>query len=486
MKGTTAFLVLLALSAALAAGEIPKSPADIEYPKLDWDPPDPTSFRFLPDSGGSPVLFLVSDDAIPLVELTVYLPAGSADDPAGKSGLARMASLLMLRGGTEKETGDEIVRRFESRGGRLSVSVENDTVSVTAQVLSRDLGMAFETMDEILHRPAYREEEVERYRKQRRDAFRRRNDRIGVVTAREFGKLALGADHALTREETPDTLDEVTVEDLREWRCIQADAGKLVVTLAGAIPDPSSARAEVFTRFGPHGGDHLPDPQVADPPDVPDPTAGTAVHIIDRPGATQGNVRIGRGLGYGRGHPDWIPLSVMNYILGGSGFPSRITKRVRSDEGLAYSVGSRIRTSDRFGGTYSVGFQTRSAMVPFAIRLVMTELEKMRETGVTDDELRRAKAALVERFPARFETAESTASAFADLERNGLPLTYLADYRDRVRAVTKEDLLRVARAELIDPEKCVILVVGDRAAILAGDPTGKRTEKLTEFGAITE
>jgi zinc protease len=174
----------------------------------------------------------------------------------------------------------------------------------------------------------------------------------------------------------------------------------------------------------------------------------------------------------------------MNYVFGGSGFPSRITKRVRSDEGLAYSAGARLDVTEEFGGVYYVGFQTRSPLVPFAVGIVFEEIRKMLASGVTDDELTRAKKALIERFPERFSTPERTAAAFAELTTAGLPRDWYATYRKKVAAVTKEDVLRAAKEHLMKPGSSTVLVVGDREAILAGDPTGAHPEKLTDFGEV--
>ncbi|MHC4469495.1 MAG: M16 family metallopeptidase [Planctomycetota bacterium] len=472
----TALTVLL--SAAAFGQEVPAHPRDIEYPDLAWEPPDPAKHRHLKSGLKSPVIYVVEDDSLPLVELSVHFRAGTAKDITYAPSPARMAARLLLRGGTAKETGDEIVRRVEARGGRISVSVGRESGVARMDVLSGDLPMAIETLAAVLLTPAFREEEIERFRSEFGDRFKRRNDRVRALTARVFGQLVLGKRHPLAFEVTPNLVARTTRDHLLAWQQSVFTASPLVITLAGQVKERERTVARLDEIFG--------KPFLAGKPPVELELVGPEggkVHVLDRPEISQGNVRIGCPA-IDRRHPDWFPVTVMNYVFGGSGFPSRITKRVRSDEGLAYSAGARIDTTDFNGGTYYVGFQTRSPLVPYAIGIVFEEIGKMVEAGATDDEMARAKGALIERFPERFSTPERTAAAFAELELAALPLDWFATYRKKIDAVTKEDVLRAAKKHLMQPGRCTVLVVGDKGAILAGDPTGAHPERLGDFGEV--
>jgi zinc protease len=181
----------------------------------------------------------------------------------------------------------------------------------------------------------------------------------------------------------------------------------------------------------------------------------------------QGRVSIGE-VTVKRNHPDIYALEVMNEILGGSGFTSRITTTVRSNEGLAYSAGSRIGFGTYYPGRFRAGFQSKSETVVLATKLVLEEIQKMRDTLVTEQELDTIKKSLVETFPSNFGSKAAAVGIFAGDEYTKQDPTYWATYRDRIKAVTAADVQRVARQHLV-PEKLIVLVVGNQAAIDKGD-----------------
>jgi len=188
----------------------------------------------------------------------------------------------------------------------------------------------------------------------------------------------------------------------------------------------------------------------------------------------QGRVSIGMP-SVRRGDPDEYALEVMNEILGGSGFTSRIMKTVRSDEGLAYSAGSGLGFGIYYPGAFRAGFQSKSRSVPYATQLVLQEIKKIRETPVGAEELDTIKKSLIETFPSTFNSKAQTVAIFAADEYTKRDPTYWQTYRDRIRAVTVADVQRVAQKHLA-PEKLVLLVVGDQKEIDLGD--GKHQTSL--------
>jgi zinc protease len=175
-----------------------------------------------------------------------------------------------------------------------------------------------------------------------------------------------------------------------------------------------------------------------------------------------------------RDHPDVYALEVMNEILGGSGFTSRITKTVRSNEGLAYSAGSGLSPGVFFPGRFRAAFQSKSRSVPYATALVMEEIRRIREGEATAEELDTIKNSLVQSFPSSFASKAQSMAIFASDEYTGRDPSYWATYRDRIRAVTAADVQRVAREHLV-PEKMVVLVVGRQAEIDLGDEKHEAT-----------
>ena len=170
-----------------------------------------------------------------------------------------------------------------------------------------------------------------------------------------------------------------------------------------------------------------------------------------------------------RDDPDAYALEVMNEILGGSGFTSRITKTVRSNEGLAYSAGSGLSLGVWYPGRFRAAFQSKSRTVPWATELVEGEIRRIREEGVTAEELATIQNSLVQTFPSNFASKAQAMAIFASDEYTRRDPAFWATYRDRIAAVTTADVQRVARVHLL-PEKMIMLVVGDQKEIDLGDP----------------
>jgi predicted Zn-dependent peptidase len=212
------------------------------------------------------------------------------------------------------------------------------------------------------------------------------------------------------------------------------------------------------------------------------PVAGVyAVHKAD---VNQGRVRIGH-TGVTRDNPDVYAISIMNDILGGSGFTSRITSRVRSDEGLAYSAGSIFGQGVYYPSDFRAAFQSKSMSTPQAIDIVMEEINRIRTTQVSAEELETAKNSAIETFPLAFASAAQIAGTFAQDEYTNRPADYWEKYRDRIRAVTSADVQRVAQ-KYLQPEQLVILVVGNIDDITKGNPDKPQHSivKLVKNGQI--
>ncbi|MFM9194683.1 MAG: M16 family metallopeptidase, partial [Planctomycetia bacterium] len=181
-----------------------------------------------------------------------------------------------------------------------------------------------------------------------------------------------------------------------------------------------------------------------------------------------------------RDDPDAIPFLLLNEILGAGGFTSRLMQQVRSNEGLAYSVRSALTPRVAYPGDFRAGFESKNATVALAAKIVMQQIGKMRDELVTDDELQTAKASLVETFPRQFESRPQMLRVFVNDEWTKRPKDYWKTFRDKVRAVTAEDIRRVARKHL-DPATMAILVVGDWEKIAPGD-LEKRASMSEFFG----
>ena len=246
----------------------------------------------------------------------------------------------------------------------------------------------------------------------------------------------------------------------------------MVVAAAGDFDSDELAAklSALLGRFEEEGRDQAPwPPQAA----AYEPAPGVYVAQQDIP---QGRVQIGHRT-FQRddwGHPDHFALSMMNGVLGGGGFTSRLMKRIRSDEGLAYGAYSSFGIGNYWPGNLGIGFQSKSETVAFAAKIALEEVDRMRTELVPEDELQTVKAAAIETFPSNFESAEAIASIFAQDEFLGRPHDYWRTYRANVEAVTPADVQRVAERHLL-PDRLVMLIVGDWEEIEPGDADGRAT-----------
>jgi len=208
----------------------------------------------------------------------------------------------------------------------------------------------------------------------------------------------------------------------------------------------------------------------APPIGVPKPnfTPVPGLYMVNKPDVNQGRVSIGH-LGIMRGNPDEFALDMMNDVLGGSGFTSRIMNKVRTDEGLAYSAGSNYVPGIYYEGQFRAAFQSKSSTAAQAAQIVIDEIDRIRREKVSAEELETVKNQAIEVFPRYFATASAVAETFADDEFTGREPGYWDTYRDKIKAVTVDDILRVAQ-KYLHPDQLVILAVGNTDDLLKADP----------------
>jgi zinc protease len=297
--------------------------------------------------------------------------------------------------------------------------------------------------------------------------MKKRNDDSADIEAREWGVLLYGEDHFTNRFTTEASVAGISRDDLVAFHRQHFYPANMVAAVSGSF-----SRAEMIRKLeAAFGG--WPSPRAAVPaiPAAISP-AVPGVYRVEKD-VNQGRVSIGLPT-VKRDHPDVHALEVMNEILGGSGFTSRITKTVRSNEGLAYSAGSGLTPGVFYPGRFRAGFQSKSRSVPYATSLVLEEIRKIREGSVTPEELDTIKNNIVQTFPSSFASKAQSMAIFASDEYTRRDPAWWATYRDRIQAVTAADVQRVAREHLV-PEKMIVLVVGKQAEIDLGDEKHKVT-----------
>lgn len=397
------------------------------------------------------VLLVSEDHSLPIVTFQLLVDAGSWRDPHGREGLAYLTAKGLLLG-TAGHSVTALREDLDFMGASLEADAGKDYATLELRVLKKDLDKGFALFLEALTAPTFPEKEIRRRAARTLAAIQSEEDEPGRVAEKGFQKalfLSSPYGHPVegTRESVPGlTRGEVT----RFYRNFYRPNVSILAIVGDVTP------AEVRTRIVPRLAAWRP----GEVPPTPFDSAfarGPETIKIDRP-LTQANVILGNA-GISRGNPDYYAVTVMNYILGGGGFASRLMREIRTRRGLAYSVAS-VFEPGRHPGSFQVVFQTKSSSTREAISIARGELEHIRREPVSEPELEAAKRYLVGSFPLRFATHRRLASFLTQAEYYGLGPDYPAQYPDLIRKVTREDVLRVARAYL-HPDKLILVVVGN-------------------------
>jgi zinc protease len=393
----------------------------------------------------------VERHTIPAVQVHLMIKTGSLADPSGRSGLAALTSGTLTKG-TATRSAVEIADAIDFIGGSLTADATEDFSSVSLTVLKKDLQAGLALMTDVVRSPAFPVAEVDRVRGETLSAIQANKDDPGAVAEQAFAPLVFGL-HPYGRpvEGTETTVPALTREETVAFHRTYYRPNNAVLVVVGDLSS-KEARRIVKAAFGAWDKQAIPAVTV---PTVT-PLKERRVSLVEKE-LTQATVVLGH-VGIARNDPDFYAVTVMNYILGGGSFSSRMMSRIRDDEGLVYGISSGY-DAKVYPGAFSVSLQTKTESAPVAIRAVLEEIVKMRAEGATEAELEAAKNYLAGSFPLRYETNSRLAPLLGAVELYGLGLGYFEDYPNKIRAVTLADVRRVAASRL-DPERYALVVVG--------------------------
>jgi len=444
--GVSLFLLWRFFSAAAFANPVFPQPDKIKYPGLEFRIPQ--TDKILLENGM--VLFFLQDRELPLVSLSAMVRTGSMYDPPGKEGLADLTASVMRTGGTARLSSSEIDQRFDFLAASPSISMTLDSASVQFSFLKSDLDDCLDLLSRMLKEPAFEEEKISLALSLKQEDLRRIADNPQRLAFREFNRLLYPADPR-GRYATPGSLHKIVRDDLTAFHREYFFPANMMIAISGDI-----SREEAVTKIRQYFGNWKNTrnaPDIAPPPKQ----AGHGLFLI-RKQLPQSTVVSGE-FSVSKKDPDYYAFSVLDFIIGSGGFPSRIFSAVRNNEGLAYSAGSFYRARPNYGvfGTYAF---TKTESTIQALDLMNSILKDVAAGSISQSELDWAKKSTINGFIFSFEQPGDVVSQQMTIDYENLPADYLSGYRKRIETLTREDLRRVA-ARYLNKGKRLTIIVGD-------------------------
>ncbi len=461
MRRRLSWVLVIMLLGSTAAGGGPASPAG---------PPQVLGVREkLPND----LIWLFAEaPELPLVSLQLLIKAGTLTEPPAKAGLANLTAQLLLSG-TKTKSATQIAQELDFLGAKLSAGGGDDYATVSLTVLKKDLAAGLNLLKDVLLNPVFAPGEVQRKVAQLKAALTSDEDEPGVVASRTFARELFGPfPYGRPVRGTPEGLSAITQKDLVQFHRRYYRPNNAILVVGGDL-SLKEARRWVSQIFGPWPA--APIPALKLPP-LP-PLNERKVVVVNKD-ITQANIILGN-LGLARGNPDFYACQVMNHILGGGGFASRLLDNIRVNRGLAYSVGSSFSPGLE-PGSFAVALETKNASAAEAVAQVITEMQGIQKEPVTDTELKDAKSYLIGSFPRKMDSLAKRVSLLGYVEFYGLGLDYPWRYPEMIRNLTPAAIQQAAQ-KYLHPEKYLLVVVGKKSEMpsLSG-ASGRRGAKGEE------
>jgi len=393
------------------------------------------------------------------VQINVLVKAGSVRDPEGRPGLAMMTA-DMLEEGAGKRNALELADAIDFLGADISSAATYHATGIMLHTPLSKLDSALTLLSDIVLRPTFPQEELDRLRTERLTALLQWRDEPRAIASVMFDRALYGSSnpYGVPAIGTEASLKSFTVSDLKRFHGEYYRAGNASIIVVGDV-EPKLIASKLEAAFGAwKGGAAAP---------ATEPGArqvqSTTIYLVDKPGAPQSEIRIGR-IGAARSTKDYYALQVMNTILGGS-FTSRLNQNLREKHGYTYGAGSGFSFRE-WAGPFTARSAVQTAVTDKALVEFMKELTDIRKP-VPEEELRRAENYITLGYPENFETVRQISYQLNEMAQYGLPGDYFNTYTDQIKRVTQQDVQRVAE-EYINPSAVAVVVVGDKKSIEEG------------------
>jgi zinc protease len=414
--------------------------------------PSPSTFQL---ENGLTVL-LNERPGLPVVSANLVVKTGSGANPADKPGLANFTA-AMLDEGTSSRSALQIADQVAQLGADMSAFSSMDAIQVNTSSLKRNFAALLDLMADVVRRPSFAPEEIERQRASRLGSLAQQRENPNAVATVAMYAALYGSAHpyGYTELGTEASNKGITRDDMQKFWSQNFVPNNAALVVSGQIT-AAELRPLVEKAFGDWTRGTAASPALGEPA-----TTSARLVLVDKPGAPQTQLRVA-SIGVPRATPDYEALRVMNEALGGL-FSSRINLNLREEHGYTYGANSQF-VFRRSAGPFVVGTGVRTDVTGPAVSEIFKEIREMRATAMTADELTMAKDSLIRSLPSDFQTSGDVTATTANIYVFDLGLDYFTKYPSRLSAVTSEQVKAVAEKYLV-PEKLIVVAVGDRAKI---------------------
>lgn len=443
-------LLVTMVATACATERPPANPRTMTFSELNFQ--IPAAERVVLDCG-MPV-YLLRDTELPIINMIAMVRVGSVYEPAVKSGLSAIVGSVMRSGGAGGSAPETMDDELEFMASAVESSIGSDMGTVSLTSLKKNFSRTLQIFSDVLLRPDFSEKRVEIARRHSVENLRRQNDDPKEIADREINR-AIYAGHPLGEVATFASINAITRQDLVDFHQRYYRLDNMILAVSGDF-DRTALLRELNVIFKPESKhSSLAEPKISQP----QPSVKSEV-LYGKKDVNQTVIRMGH-LGLTKDSPDIYAVRLLDYILGGS-FTSRLTMEIRTNQGLAYSVGSHFDIGRHFTGSFVAETETKAESTTKAITLMKKIIAELTKEPVSDTELTAAREYMINSFMFGFTSPASIVTQRARLEYYGYPDGYLEKYRENIAKVTKRDILNVAQ-KYLHPDAFKIVVIGDAA-----------------------
>jgi zinc protease len=400
------------------------------------------------------VLLVSEQRQLPMVSISIAFDAGACRDPAGKEGLAELTG-ASLEQGTKQLSAADFNQKLDFVGSSISISADRDYAFASMTSLKKYEAQTLHLLAQSLENPGLRDSDIVRKRGDQVAAIKANEEEPGYTAMVAFARMIFGkGPYGHPAEGFGDSVATLTAGDVRDFYHRYYRMGGAVIAVAGDV-DLKTIKGTLEQELTGLAGTVQPPTE----PTAPNIGPGIRANLVNR-NVAQANLILGSG-GIARSNPDYYKIQVMNYILGGGGFSSRLMKEVRSKAGLAYSIDSAF-SAGRFPGAFAVVLQTKNQSAQQALKLIVAQLREMQSHQVTDRELTSAKRYMIGSFPLRLDRQSEIVSFMLQVELYGLGLDYAERYPKLIGDVTKLDVQETAQ-KYLRPDALALVAVANQS-----------------------